>query len=154
MRTSSASIAKIASFEGCRLSPYNDAAGNATVGVGHLLHRGPLDGTEVPITEAQALSLFAQDLVKLAEVYILSFVHVPLNQNQYDALVSFTYNLACGTLKNLASETGLNQGNYARVPQAILEYDKAHVQGQLVALPGLTRRRQWEAQLFSAPAEA
>ena len=130
--------------------PYNDASGNATVGVGHLLHRGPLDGTEASITREEALSLFARDLVRLAEVYILTFVHVPLNQNQYDALVSFTYNLGCGNLRNLVSETGLNQGIYDKVPSAILEYDKAHVDGKLVPLPGLTHRRRWEASLFSA----
>ena len=148
MNTSSSSVKKITEFEGVRLKPYNDASGNATVGVGHLIHRGPLDGTEVSITEAQALSTFASDLASKAETAV-SRVRVPLNQNQFDALVSFCYNLGWGTLNSLVSETGLNQGKYEAVPPEILKYNKAHVNGVLVSVPGLTRRRQWEAMMFS-----
>src|SRR5580698_5767611 len=97
--------------EGLRLVPYNDATGNATVGYGHLLHRGPLDGTEVTITAQQALQLFAQDLYSKAEVFV-NKITVPLNQNQYDALVSFCYNCGAGNLEHIVSETGLNSGNY------------------------------------------
>ena len=64
------------------------------------------------------------------------------------ALVSFCYNLGCGTLLNLVSETGLNQGKYDAVPPEILEYNKTHVNGVMVPIAGLTRRRQWEAELF------
>jgi len=148
MNTSQEAAQQIAQFEGIRLRPYNDVAGNATVGVGHLIHMGPLNGTEESVTEAQALSVFEQDLKSKAEVFV-SRVGVPLNQNQFDALVSFCYNLGPGKLINLASETGLNQGKYNSVPAEILMYNKAHVNGALVPVPGLTRRRQWEAELFA-----
>jgi lysozyme len=148
MNTSSASVKQIAEFEGIRLSPYNDISGNATVGVGHLIHRGPLNGTEKSVTKEQALALFATDLISKAEVFV-SRVRVPLNQNQFDALASFCYNLGCGTLLNMISETGLNQGKYEAVPPEILKYNKTHVNGVLVPVSGLTRRRQWEAMLFT-----
>ena len=148
MNTSPASAKQIAEFEGIRLSPYNDISGNATVGVGHLIHRGPLNGTEKSVTKEQALALFATDLISKAEVFV-SRVRVPLNQNQFDALASFCYNLGCGTLLNMISETGLNQGKYEAVPPEILKYNKTHVNGVLVPVSGLTRRRQWEAMLFT-----
>ena len=87
MNTSPQAAKQIAQFEGIRLHPYNDVAGNATVGVGHLIHRGPLNGTEDSVTEDQALSVFEQDLKSKAEVFV-SRVRVPLNQNQFDALTS------------------------------------------------------------------
>jgi len=150
MTTSSQTAARIFSFESCKLVPYNDASGNATVGVGHLLHLGPLNGTEKPITIQQALSLFAADLVHVSERYINEFVRVPLTQNKFDALSSFTFNLGAGTLQHVISETGLNQGGYVEVPLKILEYNKARVNGELVVLDGLTRRRQFEVGLWNS----
>jgi lysozyme len=148
MNTSPASAKQIAEFEGIRLSPYNDISGNATVGVGHLLHKGPLNGTEKSETEEQAVRDFESDLISRAEVFV-SRIKTPLNQNQFDSLVSFCYNLGDGRLNNLVSTTGLNQGKYDLVPPEILKYNKAHVSGTLVSVPGLTRRRQWEATMFA-----
>jgi lysozyme len=153
MNTSSSAVAQIAQFEGIRLVPYNDVAGNATVGVGHLLHRGPLDGTEVPVTEVQALSMFSQDIVSRAEVYVDQFVKVSLNQNQFDALVSFTYNLGVGLLVILLSDSGLNLGQYENVPQHLILYNKARVNGVLTVEPGLVKRRQWEVSLWNTPVD-
>jgi len=148
---SPAGLKLLTADEGLRLVPYNDQAGNATVGYGHLLHRGPLNGTEVPITNAEALSLLAQDVHDDAEVYV-NQIKVPLNQNQYDALCIFCYNVGPRDLETVVSETGLNQGNYSAVPGKILLYNKErNQQGVLVALPGLTTRRQQEAALFSTP---
>ena len=148
MNTSSASADHIKQFEGVRLTPYNDVAGNATVGYGHLLHKGPCSEEDKPISREQADELFLSDLRSKAEVFVNKYIHVPLNQNQFDALSDFCYNLGCGTLANLVSETGLNHGKYEEVPPEILKYDKAHVNGEMVSVPGLTRRRKWEAELF------
>jgi lysozyme len=148
MNTSSVSVLKIMEFEGTRMVPYDDIAGNATVGVGHLLHKGTCTAEDKPITRDQAEKLFELDIKTKAEVFVNKYVRVPLNQNQFDALVDFCYNLGCGTLLNLLSETGLNHGTYDAVSPEILKYDKAHVGGKLVSIPGLTRRRKWEAELF------
>ena len=151
MKTSINGLNLIKSSEGLRLVPYNDAVGNATVGYGHLLHRGPLDGTEKTITQNDADNLLQLDVFRKAEVYVNEYVFAPLNQNQYDALVSFCYNVGPADLKIVVSETGLNQGDYQNVPPKILLYDKArNQQGQLVSLPGLTKRRQQEAALFQS----
>ena len=151
MKTSINGLNLIKSSEGLRLVPYNDAVGNATVGYGHLLHRGPLDGTEKTITQNDADNLLQLDVFRKAEVYVNEYVFAPLNQNQYDALVSFCYNVGPADLKIVVSETGLNQGDYQNVPPKILLYDKArNQQGQFVSLPGLTKRRQQEAALFQS----
>lgn len=148
MNISSAGLSLLQEFEGCKLVPYNDPTGNATVGYGHLLHRGPLDGTEDTLTTAQDLSLLSQDVHTKAEVFV-DQIKCPLNQNQYDALVCFCYNVGSGNLERVVSETGLNQGNYSAVPPKILLYDKAKNQsGVWVTLPGLVARRQKEAALF------
>lgn len=151
MTTSPDAVKTIAGFEGVRLTPYNDMSNNATEGVGHLIHEGPLASNErQPETMAKALADFALDLKDKAEKYIPVFVKVPLSQNQFDALSSFTFNLGCGMLKKLTSETGLNEGDYAAVAPEILEYNKSRVNGILVVVAGLTRRRQWEAGLWNA----
>lgn len=148
MNTSSSSSKQIAEFEGIRLSPYNDISGNATIGVGHLIHKGPLNGTEKAETEAQAIQDFEADLVTKAEVFV-SRIKTPLNQNQFDSLVSFCYNLGAGRLAGLVSDTGLDKGRYDLVPAEFLKYNKSRVRGVLVPVPGLTRRRQWEAMMFA-----
>jgi len=151
MNTSPEAVKKIAGFEGVKLVPYNDLSGNATEGVGHLMHKGPLlDNEKVPETMDKAMSDFAEDLKNRSEKYIVAFIKTPLNQNQFDALSSFCYNLGCGTLKTLVSETGLNDGKYDAVPSEILKYNKSRVKGVLAPVDGLTRRRQWESELFKA----
>jgi len=148
MNTSTVAAKQIAEFEGIRLSPYNDISGNATVGVGHLIHKGPLNGTEKSETEEQAIREFESDLIAKAEVFV-SRIKTPLNQNQFDSLVSFCYNLGAGRLASFVSDTGLDKGRYDLVPAELLKYNKSHVHGALVPVPGLTRRRQWEAMLFT-----
>jgi lysozyme len=151
MTTSPEATKTIAGFEADKLNPYNDLSDNATEGIGHLMHLGPLTPSEEhPETMAKSLSDFANDLKNRAEKYVESFVRVPLTQNRYDALVSFTYNLGPGILEHLVSETGLNNRNYSAVPAKILQYNKSRINGVLVEVAGLTRRRQWETRLWSA----
>lgn len=150
MTTSPEAVKIIAGFEADRLKPYNDLSGNATEGIGHLIHHGPLLlGEDQPETMDKSLSDFASDLKNIAEKYVTLFVKVPLTQHQFDALVSFTFNLGCGTLKKLVSETGLNEGDYKAVGPEMLEYDKSRVNGILVPVVGLIRRRKWEAEWWS-----
>ena len=151
MKTSINGLNLIKQNEGFRADPYNDPTGNATVGYGHLLHRGPLNGTEQSVTEQQALDILASDVYNRAEVWVNEYVMVPLSRNQYDALVSFCFNTNPTDLHTIVSETGLNHGDYQNIPPKILLYDKArNQQGQFVSLPGLTKRRQQEAALFQS----
>src|SRR3954468_22292218 len=87
----------IGRFEGFRGQMYNDAAGHCTIGYGHLVHRGPIDGSEAAefkhgIGEERALAILRQDAASAAAA-VRECVEVPLTQPQFDALVSFTFNL-------------------------------------------------------------
>ena len=153
MKLSDASLALLASLEGFSPTLYNDPSGNATIGYGHMLHKGTVLITDKPtvISHEDARVLLAQDVAQKAERFVRTYVIVPLTQNQFDALVIFCYNLGAGVLKTVVSETGLNFGDYHKVPPKILEYTKSrnYITGQLVELPGLAKRRKIEAELFA-----
>ena len=141
----------IAGFEGFEAYPYNDPAGNATIGYGHLLHRGKVtqaDRAKYPrgITTQQALLLLELD-AKIAASCVLEKVHPPFMwQWRFDAICSFVYNLGCSYLDpghEIADK--LNSGYLRRgAADALLLYDRANG----VVLPGLKRRREAERRLF------
>jgi lysozyme len=89
--------------------------------------------------------LLAEDLVEFEE-YVDTLVKVPLTQNQFDALVSWTFNLGPGNLQESTLLKKLNQGLYAEVPTEIRRWNKAG--GEV--LDGLVRRREAEVSLFLA----
>jgi GH24 family phage-related lysozyme (muramidase) len=127
-----AGLQLIESFEGLRLTSYQDSVGVWTIGYGHTL--GVKAGQT--ITQPQAQAFLQQDLgVAEAAINKLGF---NLTDNEFAALVSFTFNLGAGNLKKL-----MNQG-LAAVPDRILLFD--HAGGKV--LPGLTRRRQAERALY------
>jgi len=96
------------------------------------------------ITEAQAHDMLVDELSEY-ENYIHDYVECPLNQDQFDALVSWVYNLGGGNLRSSTLLRTLNAGDYAEVPAQMMRWNKAA--GKV--LEGLTRRRQAEADLFS-----
>ena len=133
MMTSEKGIALIKSFEGCRLTAYLCPAGIWTIGYGHTA--GVTQGQT--ITQAQADSFLKADLEKY-EKYVTA-TGLALNQNQFDALVSFTYNCGAGNLKKLIANRTLTE-----ISEAILLYNK----GGGKVLNGLVRRREAERKLF------
>jgi lysozyme len=141
----------IAQFEGCVLHPYNDPW-NATIGIGHLIHYGQVtaedNATWHGFTYARALSLFADD-VHPFEAAIRAHIHVPLNQNQFDALVSLTYNTGVGVLDGTVGEL-INERRFSDATRAWQAW--CHGSGGVV-LAGLVRRREAEATLFLKPAQ-
>ena len=132
----------IKQFEGCRLQAYQCAAGVWTIGYGHTagVKKGQV------ITQAQAEEYLRQDCKKF-ENYVNNSAYVPvtelLNQNQFDALVSFTYNCGQGNLKTLCKGR-----TAAQISANITKYNKAA--GKVLA--GLVRRRAAEQTLFNKPA--
>lgn len=143
-RIGQAGLALIKQYEGCRLAAYRCAAGVWTIGYGHTagVHSG------MTITQAQADAYLQQDIAKF-EGYVNNPAYVSiteqLNQNQFDALVSFAFNLGAGNLRKLC------KGRIAvQIAQAMTQYCKAN--GKV--LTGLKRRRAAEQALFNKPVSA
>ena len=139
MNISNTGIDLIKHFEGCETEAYLCPAGVPTIGYGHI--KGVQMGDV--ITEAQAHEMLVEELDEY-ESYINDLVTVSLNQNQFDAMVSWVYNLGGGNLRASTLLKVLNSGDYSGVPEQIMRWNKA---GGRV-LEGLTRRRQAEADLF------
>ncbi|MDG3438966.1 lysozyme [Nitrospirillum amazonense] len=139
-----AGIALTEQSEGLELTAYLCPAGRLTIGYGHT---GPDVTPGMTITEAQAQELLLQDLATAGNG-VSQAVTVALTDNQYAALTDFAFNLGIGALTQSTLLRLLNQGDYADAADQFLVWDKAHVNGQLVTLPGLAARRQKERALF------
>ena len=145
MTPSSNLIDIIKHFEGLFLHPYLCPAGVPTIGYGST--RYP-NGTKVtmqdkPITEGMAQTILLATLQNYTDA-VNRYVKVPLNQNQFDALVDFAYNVGNGAFLGSTLLKLLNLGNYK---QASLEFNKwTHADGKV--LEGLVKRRQAETDLF------
>lgn len=143
-KTGQAGLTLIKQFEGCRLIAYQCSAGVWTIGYGHTT--GVYKGMK--ITQKKADEYLKQDVAKF-EKYINNPSYVPftdkLNQNQFDALVSFAFNLGQGNVKKLCTGRVMNQ-----IPSAMQQYCKAAGK----TLPGLQRRRKAEAALYNKKVES
>ena len=139
MNISQEGLSLIKKFEGCELEAYKCAAGVWTIGYGST--KGVKEGDTHTQEEADKLLLHEMSEY---EGYINDMVEVPLEQNQFDALCSWVYNLGPTNLKESTMLKVLNEEKYAEVPQQIKRWNKA---GGKV-LDGLIRRREAEALLF------
>lgn len=129
-------------FEGLRLKAYLDQGGIPTIGYGHTQAVNMGD----KITAIQADQFLSEDL-KTAEHYVNALVFAAINQNQFDALVSFTFNLGGLGLKKSKVLLCLNNGEYLDAASALLHY--AGIGG--VHDDGLYHRRLAEKKLFLTP---
>lgn len=155
MKTSAAGLKLIEEFEGLFLQAYDDSDdrvlkpgdrcyGALTIGYGHTSAAGPprvYIGMEITADEAN--SILAADLASV-ELEVSHLVKVPLNQNQFDALVSFQFNTGWLSHPHCSLLTALNAGNYQLADTDFTLYDRA--QGKV--LVGLERRRLAEKNLF------
>lgn len=139
MEISDKGINLIKEFEGLELISYLCPAKVWTIGYGHT--KGVQEGMEW--TEEQAEEALKEEVIGYCR-YVEELVKVPLNQNQFDALTSWIYNLGPTNLKKSTMLKVLNGGNYNEVPEQIKKWNKAG--GQV--LNGLVRRREAEAELF------
>lgn len=146
LTTSKAGIALIIRWEGCVLKEYICPAGKPTIGVGHVV----LKGEKFPpkITREFAEQLLAKDL-KQFEAAVYRNITVPLTQNQFDALVCFTFNVGPGGIGNTGVQRAVNSSDFGAVPAALEQWSKAKVDGAIVTLPGLLARRKSEGELFN-----
>lgn len=139
MKTSDLAISKIQEFEGCRLSAYQDSVGVWTIGYGHTKNVKPGD----VCTPEQAKEYLIQD-ISLCEAGISRLIHFSVTQGQFDALVSFTFNLG---LHTLATSSLLSYMIHGCNTKASEEFEKWCHAGKEI-LPGLLKRRQWEKGRF------
>lgn len=142
MKTSAKGVKLIQDAEGLSLKPYLCPAQKWTWGWGHVMtpQERAKGGT---ITEAQALGMLHSDLI-VYENAVTRLVTVPLTQGQFDALVSFTYNLGADALRRSTLLRLLNAGKYDEAAGQFSRWVYAGSQ----KLPGLIKRRDAEAKLF------
>lgn len=125
--------------EGLRLKSYDDGGGVWTIGYGHT--KGVKKGQI--INTAQAEKFLRDDLVEF-EGSVDALVKVELTQNQFDALVSFAFNVGVAAFRKSTLLKVLNQGHYGRVPNELSKWVKDN--GKVIQ--GLVKRRALEAALF------
>lgn len=156
MEMSDNGLRKLTQWEGVVLFAYDDfdpparrrkikrgdkVNGTLTIGIGHTgadVHPG------MEITEAEARELLRQDLQSF-ETAVNRAVKVPLSQNQFDALVSFAFNVGVGNFRSSTLLKKLNQGNYDAVPGELMKWTKS--KGK--QMQGLVNRRSAEAGLWA-----
>lgn len=139
-RINAAGLELIKTYEGLALRSYRCAAGRWTVGYGHTATALP--GQE--IDEHKADELLQADL-RGFEKAVAELVQVPLNDNQFAALVSLAFNIGVAALARSTLIKLLNAGDLDKVPAEFLRWTKVGT----LELPGLVRRRTAEAQLWA-----
>ena len=140
MNTSQTGINLIKKLEGCKLEAYQCSAGVWTIGYGHT-GSDVTKGRKITLTEAE--SLLKQDLIVHCN-NVSKLVKVSLNQNQFDALVSFIYNIGINAFKTSTMLKHLNKGEFYA---AAKEFDRWIYAGGKVS-EGLKKRRTAEKTLF------
>lgn len=143
-RINTAGLALIKRFEGLKLHAYVCPAGVPTIGYGHTRSVTMQDVVNSrTITEAEAERLLREDLGTF-EAAVGALVKVILNDNQFAALVAFTFNVGVGAFRNSTLLKKINAREFSEVRAQLARWNKA---GGKV-LPGLTKRRAAEADLF------
>lgn len=140
MRISETGLDLIRFFEGLRTTAYQDAVGVWTIGYGST---GPHVAPGLTITAEEAEGLLRHDVARFEEG-VDEVVKVTLSQGEFDALVSFSFNLGLGNLRQSTLLRKLNGGDFAGAAAEFKRWNRA---GQRI-LAGLTRRREAEARLF------
>lgn len=141
MKTSDSGIKFVKEREGVFLTAYLDPIGIPTIGAGHI--KGVRMGQAITMEQADAL--LREDLQE-SERAVNASVTVPLTQNQFDALVSFVFNLGEGNFKNSTLLRLLNQGDYKGAAGQFERWVNAGGK----PLAGLVARRKAEAEMFLA----
>jgi lysozyme len=158
MKVSQKCIEQIKKDEGVRNKPYQCPALLWTVGVGHVIDP---NHAKVPMADRKALpipagwdriltSIEIDDILRTDlnrfEAGVLRLIKVPLTQGQFDALVSFSFNVGLGNLQNSTLRMKVNRGEYEAAAEQFLVWTKA---GGKV-LPGLVKRRTHEKEMFES----
>jgi len=150
MKASNNCYLLIREFEGYSANPYTCPAGIFTIGYGNTEYKNgkkvTLQDKAIDVEEAKSLSAFFID--KFASEVDIA-VTSTINQNQFDALVSFAYNVGMSNLKasTLLKKVNINP-NDTSIANEFLKWNKGTVKGKKVELQGLTNRRKKESALY------
>lgn len=146
MKTSDVGIKLIKHFEGIHETAYKCPSGYWTIGVGHLISRNPvLDSNyDRKLSHGEIDELLRSDLLRFENGLRRLLPSVQLRQNQFDALVSFCFNLGLGCFQRSTVRSALQRGDEKRAIDVLLAYCRS---GGRV-LKGLQKRRAAEADLF------
>ena len=146
MRASALLVQMIMQEEGLSLEAYKDGAGKMTIGYGHLLEGQPYP--PVIITPQKANVWLLEDIQK-AEEAVDRQVKVPLTQEQFDALVDFTFNFGEDKLAKSGLLRELNAGHYGEVPKRLMLWSKIKQKdGSYKVSKGLLHRRKREVNIW------
>lgn len=156
MQISENGIKKLIEWEGFKNNVYKDSAGLPTIGVGHLLTQDELRSGKISIrgddirygnglTDEKVSALLKQDLSS-REQLVRTMVQVPLNQNQFDALVSFVFNVGRSAFQKSTLLKVLNEGHYDEVPKQLSRWIYSGGERD----KGLVNRRNNEIILWNA----
>lgn len=138
-------LALIKKFEGCKLTPYRCPSGILTVGFGST---GPHVIAGKSITQAEADALLLADLSRFESGVVALLGGRETAPGQFSALVSFAFNVGLFALSGSTLLRKHMAGDYAGAADQFLKWDKARVNGVLKSLPGLTKRREAERELY------
>lgn len=140
MHINQAGLNLIKEFEGCRLKAYKDMVGTLTIGFGHT---GDDVFPSMEITQGHADALLAHDIERF-EDGVSKLLKVQVSDNQFSALVCFAYNVGLGNLAKSMLLRCINKHNAKDAANEFLKWDKPGG----VIVPGLSRRRKAERELF------
>ena len=143
---SSEALALVKHFEGCFLEAYRDPVGVMTIGYGHTggVKRGQ------SLTPHAAENLLLEDL-DIAQADVRHNVKVPLNDNEFGALVSLAFNIGGSALAHSTLVKRLNRGDRMGAAGEFGCFVNGHIGGRRVKLKGLVLRREAEREMFEAP---
>lgn len=163
----------IARHEGNVLHPYQDVCNLWTIGVGHLIVPSDsfscMNNIEVKqmlnlkakqspnpyrgrlISKQESLDILHKDVQKCVKAIKQYVPTTPLNQNMFNALCSFLFNVGTGWIMKGGVKKALDSGDYTAAAGAMLAFSKAKVNGVVQTVPGLYNRRIYEIQLFCSP---
>jgi lysozyme len=146
---SRAAINLIKRFEGFRAKAAELDDGRWTIGYGHT--KTARGGTEIAEADAEALLLY--DLINVAHA-VNEWTFAPLNQNQFDALVSFAFNIGLENFRRSTTLRRINEGRMLEAALAMELWRRADFEGERIVVDALVRRRAYEKTLFLKPVDA
>lgn len=149
MKINAKGLELVKSFEGLKLDAYLCPAGIPTIGYGHTGKDVKL-GQRISLLDAE--KLLEKDLARFEAAVSILVADSPTTSDQFSALVSFAYNLGPSALKASTLLKRHKAGDIRGASEQFLAWNKARQKGQLVVLPGLTRRRSAESRLYRGEA--